>query len=70
MKPEQKFMASFQKIFSGSSIQIGYEDNTVIFYHNVDLANISTPESLALEYMNSTLRAEGIEHWLQHSEDE
>lgn len=71
MKPEEKYMLDFQKIFTGSSIQIEYEGNsTIVFHHNVDLTQINTSESLALDYMNSTLKAEGIEHWLQYSEVE
>lgn len=71
MKPEEKYMLDFQKIFSGSSIQIEYEGNrTIVFHHNVDLSKINTSDSLALDYMNATLKAEGIEHWLQYSEDD
>lgn len=63
MNPLEQFVNKFETLFPNSNINLGFEDNTNVYYHDVEMDKISFSDKCALEHIVTELKDEGYEFW-------
>lgn len=64
MNPLEQFATKFKKVFPDCNIDLAYEEDNHVYYHNVQMDRISHSEESAFEHICTELKEAGYDFWM------